>query len=146
MWRFCSFLKYSFNLDLNLGISKEDADLQAPIVVDAKPFITVAEYASVEIKVLVKATPKAKAQWSRHNKLIRDNDTFSIHENESVYMLTINKVSMVHKGEYMFSASNICGSCDYKINLDVMGIFRKIIFILPFNHCIFSSSKYSTKN
>ncbi len=105
---------------MNLDLKDED-EPTAPFVIDGKNMTTVAEYASVEIKVLVKANPKAKVQWSRQNKLIRDNDTFTIREDESFHILTINKVSMVHKGEYKVCASNIHGTCDHIINLNVLG-------------------------
>ena len=110
-------------------ISKEDVNIpQAPVIIDGKTLIKVAEYAPVEINITVKANPKPKVTWTRQNKLIRDNDTFMLRESETIYTLIITKASMIHKGVYNFTATNAHGKVDFSVTLDVLGMIEINIY------------------
>ena len=79
-----------------------------------------------------------KVLWTRQNKPIRENETFSIREKESVYSLVISKVSMVHKGVYTFIATNEHGKADCNITLEVLGSVLKSFLLNYYVKLIFS--------
>ena len=89
-----------------------------------EPFQPLKKDESVKIEVVVEANPKPTINWILNNKEVNSKDGVQIIKDvaSDTYSLTIPKINpSVHAGTIIIKATNVVGTIQHEIRLDVLG-------------------------